>query len=62
VRETFTRFEVAVKEKGAAGFTVFTEMDHAAAAKKICLDMWPRPVVVFVNPKLGTPAVVVLDE
>jgi uncharacterized protein (DUF302 family) len=47
VRETFTRFEVAVKEKGAAGFTVFTEMDHAAAAKKICLDMWPRPVVVF---------------
>jgi uncharacterized protein (DUF302 family) len=54
VKETVTRFEVAVKQKEAAGFTVFTEIDHAAAAKKFGLDMRPRTVIVFGNPKLGT--------
>jgi uncharacterized protein (DUF302 family) len=55
VKETVTRFETAVKEREAAGFTVFTEIDHAAAAKKFGLDMRPRTVIVFGNPKLGTP-------
>jgi uncharacterized protein (DUF302 family) len=55
VQETVTRFETAVKEREAAGFTVFTEIDHAAAAKKFGLDMRPRTVIVFGNPKLGTP-------
>ena len=50
VKETVTRFEAAVKEKEAAGFTVF--------AKKFGLDMRPRTVIVFGNPKLGTPAMV----
>jgi uncharacterized protein (DUF302 family) len=54
VKETVTRFEAAVKQKEAAGFTVFTEIDHAAAAKKFGLDMRPRTVIVFGNPKLGT--------
>src|SRR3984893_2999869 len=54
VKETITRFETAVKEREAAGFTVFTEIDHAAAAKKFGLDMRPRTVIVFGNPKLGT--------
>jgi uncharacterized protein (DUF302 family) len=58
VKETVTRFEAAVKEKEAAGFVVFTEIDHAAAAKKFGLDMRPRTVIVFGNPKLGTPAMV----
>jgi len=58
VKETVTRFEAAVKDKEAAGFTVFTEIDHAAAAKKFGLDMRPRTVIVFGNPKLGTPAMV----
>ena len=58
VKETVTRFEAAVKEKEAAGFTVFTEIDHSAAAKKFGLDMRPRTVIVFGNPKLGTPAMV----
>src|SRR3981189_2520363 len=53
VKETVTRFEAAVKEKEAAGFLVFTEIDHAAAAKKFGLDMRPRTVIVFGNPKLG---------
>ena len=58
VKETITRFEAAVKEREATGATVFTEIDHAAAAKKLGLDMRPRTVIVFGNPKLGTPAMV----
>ena len=58
VNETIKRFEAAVKQKEAAGFMVFTEIDHAAAARKFGLDMRPRTVIVFGNPKLGTPAMV----
>src|SRR5258708_10666648 len=54
VKETVARFEAAVKQKEAAGFTVFTEIDHAAAAKKFGLDMRPRTLILFGNPKLGT--------
>jgi uncharacterized protein (DUF302 family) len=42
----------------AAGFTVFTEIDHAAAAKKFGLDMRPRTVIVFGNPEFERPAMV----
>lgn len=56
VKETVERFQTAVKAKEANGFMVFTEIDHAAAAKKFGLDMRPRTVIVFGNPKLGTPA------
>lgn len=58
VKDTVTRFQAAVKAKEAAGFIVFTEIDHAAAAKKFGLDMRPRTVIVFGNPKLGTPVMV----
>jgi uncharacterized protein (DUF302 family) len=58
VKETVARFEAAVKEREAAGATVFTEIDHAAAAKKFGLDMRPRTVIVFGNPKVGTPVMV----
>jgi uncharacterized protein (DUF302 family) len=47
-----------VKSKEAAGFMVFTEIDHAAAGKKFGIDMRPRTVVIFGNPKLGTPVMV----
>ena len=55
VKETISRFETAVKSKAGAGFIIFTEIDHAAAAKQFGLDMRPRTVVIFGNPKLGTP-------
>src|ERR1700716_444855 len=58
VKETVTRFQAAVKDKEAAGFIVFTEIDHAAAAKKFGIDMRPRTVVFFGNPKLGTPVMI----
>ena len=58
VKETVARFEAAIKQKEAAGFIVFTEIDHAGAAKKFGLDMRPRTVIVFGNPKLGTPVMI----
>ena len=53
VQETIKRFEGAVTAKG---WVVFTEVDHAAAAAKFGLELRPRTVVVFGNPKIGTPA------
>lgn len=55
VKDTISRFEAAVKSREGAGFIVFTEIDHAAAGKKFGIDMRPRTVVIFGNPKLGTP-------
>src|SRR5215468_7141379 len=57
-KETVARFEAAVKQREAAGFIVFTEIDHADAAKKFGLDMRPRTVIIFGNPKGGTPVMV----
>ena len=51
VPDTIERFEVAVKAKG---WIVFTELDHAAAATKVGLQLRPRTVVMFGNPKLGS--------
>ena len=51
--ETITRFRAAVR---AAGWTVFTEIDHAAAAEAVGMKLAPRVVVLFGNPKTGTPA------
>jgi uncharacterized protein (DUF302 family) len=56
VPDTVARFERAVKARGADGWVVFTELDHAAAATGIGLALKPRTVIVFGNPKLGTPA------
>lgn len=58
VKETVARFEAAVRAKESLGFMVFTEIDHAAAAKKFGLTMRPRTVIIFGNPKLGTPVMV----
>ncbi|ANW03909.1 DUF302 domain-containing protein [Bradyrhizobium icense] len=55
VKDTISRFAAAVKSREGAGFIVFTEIDHAAAGKKFGIDMRPRTVVIFGNPKLGTP-------
>jgi uncharacterized protein (DUF302 family) len=51
VRETIARFETAIRTNG---WVVFTELDHAAAAAKAGLELRPRTVIVFGNPKLGT--------
>jgi uncharacterized protein (DUF302 family) len=55
VKDTISRFVAAIQSREGAGFIVFTEIDHAAAGKKFGIDMRPRTVIIFGNPKLGTP-------
>ena len=56
VKETIQRFEAAIRNNSGQGWMVFTELDHAAAAEKNGLKLRARTVIVFGNPRLGTPA------
>lgn len=38
-----------------AGLTIFARIDHQAAARQVGLDMPPTTVLVYGNPKGGTP-------
>jgi uncharacterized protein (DUF302 family) len=58
VADTVAYFEKAVKEKAKMGFVFFTTIDHAAAAKQAGLAMRPRMLMVFGNPRIGTPVMV----
>ena len=49
---TLVKLEKAIK---SGGMKVFTRIDHAAAAKEFGLTMPPSTVVIFGNPKSGTP-------
>jgi uncharacterized protein (DUF302 family) len=51
--ETLDRLEAAVVRHG---MTIFTRIDHGAAADKVGLDLGPTVVVFFGNPRAGTPA------
>lgn len=53
VGETADRLEAAVKNAGA---TVFARIDHGAGAASVDMDLADSELVVFGNPKLGTPA------
>lgn len=50
---TLDRLEAAAKERG---FVVFGRLDHAAAAQSVGLKMPSSTVLVFGNPRNGTPA------
>jgi uncharacterized protein (DUF302 family) len=39
----------------AAGMTVLARIDHAAAAARVGLELRPTEVLIFGNPKSGTP-------
>ena len=52
VDATLDRLEAALKERG---FVIFTRLDHAAAAQALGLKMPRSTVLVFGNPRLGTP-------
>jgi uncharacterized protein (DUF302 family) len=52
VPTTVQRLEAAVKSRGA---TVVAKIDHAATAQANGLSLRPTVLVVFGNPKLGTP-------
>ncbi|MEO1608036.1 MAG: DUF302 domain-containing protein [Pseudomonadota bacterium] len=49
---TLEQLKEAIK---ARGMKLFTTIDHAAAAREFGLDMPPSTVVIFGNPKGGTP-------
>ncbi len=52
VSTTADRLVAVIKKAGA---TVFARIDHQAGAKKAGLEMQPATVVLFGNPKIGTP-------
>lgn len=53
VAETIDRLEAAVT---GAGATVFARVDHAAGAAREDMELRPTELLIFGNPKLGTPA------
>lgn len=50
--ETVARLSAAISD---AGNTVFATIDQADAAKRVGLDLRPTTLLVFGNPKGGTP-------
>jgi uncharacterized protein (DUF302 family) len=55
VDETVTRLEAVLAERGVR---VFALIDHSGEAEKIGMKMRPTKLVIFGNPKGGTPAMV----
>jgi uncharacterized protein (DUF302 family) len=52
VAETVNRLEEVLKSKGV---TVFARIDHSGEAKKAGLGLRPTQLLIFGNPKAGTP-------
>ena len=52
VKDTADKLEAVLKEKG---MNVFGRVDHAAGAKKAEMELRPTELVIFGNPKVGTP-------
>ena len=52
VSDTLDRFETIAKSKG---LKIFARIDHAAGAASIGADLRPTALVIFGNPKGGTP-------
>ena len=52
VDETVERLQYALQAKGVA---VFALVDHSGEAKKVGFEMRPTKLLIFGNPKAGTP-------
>src|ERR1700753_1067628 len=52
VKQTLDRLEAALK---AAGMTIFARVDHAGGAASVGLALRPTELIIFGNPKGGTP-------
>ena len=59
VKETADRLVKALEDKG---IKVAARVDHAAGAKSVGLEMSPAEVIMFGNPKLGTPLMLANPE
>ena len=55
VPETLLRLENVVKSKG---LTVFARIDHSGEAERVGLKMRPAQLLIFGNPKTGTPLMI----
>lgn len=51
-KDTMDRFGAAVTERGMA---VFARIDHTHAASQIGMELRPTEVLIFGNPRMGTP-------
>src|SRR5205807_7149499 len=51
-KETLNRLDAAIK---AQGMTVFARIDHAAGAANVGLALAPTELIIFGNPRGGTP-------
>src|SRR6202012_921326 len=52
VRETVDHLATVVE---TAGLTVFARVDHAAGATSVGMDLRPTELLIFGNPRAGTP-------
>ncbi|MEO1207198.1 MAG: DUF302 domain-containing protein [Pseudomonadota bacterium] len=52
VPETLNRLEKALTTKG---IKIFARVDHSAGGKSVDLELPPTELLIFGNPKLGTP-------
>lgn len=52
VNETINRLEAALRAKGV---TIFARIDHAANAQRVHVALRPAQLLIFGNPKLGSP-------
>ncbi len=57
--DTLARLKSTLEAKG---FTIFAVIDHRAAARSAGLDMPPTTVLVYGNPKGGTPLMVAAPD
>jgi len=55
VPETVRRLEDTVRAKG---LTIFARIDHAGGAREVGLEMRDEQLIVFGNPRAGTPLMV----
>ena len=51
-KETMDRLEAALR---ASGVSIFARIDHAAGAAKVGENLRPTELLIFGNPKAGTP-------
>ena len=52
VTETINKLETVLNKKG---MTIFKRVDHTAGAEKAGLKLRPTELLIFGNPKVGTP-------
>ena len=54
--DVVTTMDALVTAVEGAGASVLARVDHSGAAKKVGMELAPEQLLLFGNPKLGTPA------